>query len=103
MNLSKVVYSKQTDTIIKIASAIAALIVIYGVFEKYKQNIWKPDVKVLEADYDKSFARVQSGNKIYELFGDDVVAIKYGWGVKVGHDNNRIELVKNGQVVDYLT
>ena len=103
MNIDGIIQSKQTKRIINIASVVGAILVIFGVHTFYINNIWKPKVKVLEVDYGRPYAKVQvNGDKVLELWGNDIVAIRAGWGIKVGLENDKIELVKNGQVVDYI-
>lgn len=103
MNIDGFIQSKQTKTILNIASVVGAILVIVGVHTFYMNNIWKPKVKVLEVDYGRPYAKVQiNDKKILELWGNDVVSIRAGWGVKVGSENAKIEIVKNGQVVEYI-
>lgn len=103
MNIDSIIQSKQTKTIINIASIVGAILVIVGVHTFYINNIWKPKIKVLEVNYGRPYAKVQiNGSKIIELWGNDIVAIRAGWGVKVGSENEKIEIVRNGQVIEYI-
>lgn len=103
MNINGVIHSKQTETIIKTASIIGAILVLVGAYTFYINNVWKPKLEVLEVDYGRPYAKVKiNGDKIIELWGNDVVSIRAGWGIKVGSENDKLELVKNGQVVDYI-
>lgn len=101
--------SKTSDIIIKVAAFVGAITIIGGAYSYYLNNIWKPDVQIDTLDFDKGIAIVRVGKKSITVFGDSTFLIKSAgnWGIRFGTSkyNNkydRLELIKNGMVVEYL-
>lgn len=105
----KVYVSKTSDVIIKIAAFVGAITIIGGAYSYYLNNIWRPDVEIQTIDFQRGVAVVRVGNQVIDVFGDSTFLIKSAgnWGIRFGtskfnNDYDRLELVKNGMVVEYL-
>jgi len=101
--------SKASDTLIKVASIVGAIVVIAGAYSFYINNFYVPKVEVLDADLEKGTANIKYRNTIIPLEGDSTFLVTAGWGVRLNTINldgsshyNKIELLKNGMVYTYL-
>ena len=98
--------SQGEEILLKAASIGAAILGVVAVYTFYKNNIWKPDVKVLDVDFKKGVANLEINGKPFVLRGDSSYLISYDWGVKFGFTptkdgkriNDRIEILKRGMV-----
>jgi hypothetical protein len=108
---AKVEFSKQTQTIIKIASVVGAITVIAGGYAFFINNIWQPNVKIVSVDYDNGFATLKLPfGKLLQIYGSSEFLIGGDWGVRFGTtlkngkvSYERIELIKKGMVEKILT
>jgi hypothetical protein len=99
--------SKYQSIYLKIAGISTATLGLIGLYLFYKNNIWKPDVKVVSVDYPNGIAEVIINGRPAKLRGDSVYAISNDWGIKLGYTfmpNNqrvydRVEILRNGMVM----
>ncbi len=110
MELQNLTVSKTSDTLIKVASIVGAVVVIVGAYSFYINNFYVPKVEVVNADLENGTANIKYKNTIIPLVGDSTFLITGNWGVKFTTINidgsshyHKIELVKNGMVYNYLT
>lgn len=111
---SKIIFSKTSDRLIKIAAIIGALTVIAGAYTYYLNNLWKPTIEVVSVDFSKGVAEIKIGDKTIFIYGDATFLIdSFGdWGIRFGtslshasaynKEYERLELTKKGMVVEYL-
>lgn len=98
--------NKYESIFLKIAGISTALLGIIGAYTFYKNNVWKPDVKVLSVDYPRGEAEVTVNGRPMKLRGDSTYLISNTWGIKLGYtfsSNNarvydRVEVLKGGMV-----
>jgi hypothetical protein len=98
---------KITNIIVAVVTAGAALGTIYYFL---RNNILKPNVKVISADFANDMAEVNINGSPVTLYGNSAVAAGADWGVQlassIGADGrlfyNRIELVKKGLVYSVI-
>lgn len=110
LDKAKVEFSKQTQTIIKIASVIGAITVIAGGYSFFINNVWQPKVTIEHVDYDNGFATLRLPfGKMLQIYGSSEFLIGGDWGVKFGTtlkdgkiSYERIELIKKGMVQKIL-
>lgn len=105
--------TKTTDIFLKTAAIIAGVTALAGGYAFVLNYVWKPKVEVLVADYDNGTARIKVGTlfvKMIDISGDTIYQLSGDWGVRFGAVlqggktvYNRIELVRKGMVVEYLT
>lgn len=100
--------SKGTKLLIKGASIAAAVITLGAAYSFFLNYVYRPQVEVVEADFDKGTAKIKvkglfprefniQGETLYQIFGD--------WGIRFASSRtayNRIELVRKGMVTEYL-
>ena len=99
--------NKYESIFLKIAGISTAVLGLIGVYQFYKNNIWKPNVKVLSVDYPNGVAELNIDGQPLKLKGDSTYLISHDWGIKLGftYTSNtsrvydRIEILKNGMVV----
>lgn len=96
--------TKRLNKFIAIATPIA--IVVGGAFWYY-QNVWRPNVKVVQVDYETGIAIVTIGRKRKTILAGSVTSAGGGWGVRFApfysdEKPTRIELVKNDLVYRVL-
>ena len=101
------VYIKKTNnTIIKIAVVVGTITAIAGGYLFFINNIWKPKIEVLSIDYDEGVAKIKSGKKVIDIYGDASFSIVGEWGIQFGSTKDgiydRLELTRKGLVVDYI-
>lgn len=89
----------RTKTLNKIIAVVGPVAIAIGGVFWYFNNIWKPSVKIIEADYEKLFATINVNGKTRILYAGSTINAGWGWGIKFasadGIKYNRIELVKN--------
>jgi hypothetical protein len=101
--------SQTTENIIKASSIVGAIIVLASGYTFFKNNLWKPKIIIEEIDFDKGTANLTINGDAVKIYGDSVFNVGADWGVRLGQtyfngnsSYDRIELLKNGMVVDYL-
>lgn len=101
--------SKTSDVIIKIAAIVGAATVLAGAYTYYLNNIWRPDVEIMDIDFSRAVARVKVGKREIYIYGDATFMVNsFGdWGIRFGSSKSsnvydRLELTKKGMVVEYL-
>jgi hypothetical protein len=105
--------SRTSDVFLKTAAIIAGITALAGGYAFFLNYVWKPKVEVISADFDTGKATIRVGNlfvKIIDISGDTIYQLSGDWGVRFGSvlqgsklAYNRIELVRKGMVVEYLT
>lgn len=105
--------TKTTDIFLKTAAIIAGVTALAGGYAFFLNYVWKPKVEVVRADYDNGTATIRVGSlflKTIDISGDTIYQLSGDWGVRFGSVlqsgktiYNRIELVRKGMVVQYLT
>jgi hypothetical protein len=105
--------SRTSDVFLKTAAIIAGITALAGGYAFFLNYVWKPKVEVISADYDTGKATIRVGSlfiKIIDISGDTIYQLSGDWGVRFGSvlqgsklAYNRIELVRKGMVVEYLT
>lgn len=102
--------SQGEEILIKAASIGAAILGLVAVYSFYKNNLWKPDIKVVSVDYPNSVAELEIDGKPFILRGDSSYLISYDWGIRFGFTPkpdgkriaDRIEVLKRNFVKDVL-
>ena len=105
--------SRTSDVFLKTAAIIAGITALAGGYAFFLNYVWKPKVEVISADFNTGKATIRVGNlfvKIIDISGDTIYQLSGDWGVRFGSVlqgsklvYNRIELVRKGMVVEYLT
>lgn len=107
-NFSQIV--SEGSIVLKIVAIASVFTVLGGAYYFFLNNIWKPNVKVINADFKNGFATVELpfGRKI-DIYGDSEFLIGGDWGVRFGTINlnnkrsyENLQLLKKGLVVEYL-
>lgn len=81
--------------------AINAVLTAYDLWKKYGK---KPNVKVIEADYQNGRAIIDVNGVQHKLLVGSPFYVGDYWSVQMKTDKiNRIELLKQGNVKEYLT
>ena len=103
-------FQKQSELVLKVVAFATVITALSGAYYFFVNNVWKPKVTVLNADFDNGFATVQLpfGKKV-DIYGDSQFLIGGDWGIKFGTINKagktsyeNIQLLKHGLVVEYL-
>lgn len=102
--------SKAEEILLKAASFAAAIMGLIAIHGFYKNNIWKPNIRVVSVDYKNAVAQLDVNGKPMTIRGDSSFLISYDWAVRFGFtpkDNgtrfpDRIEILKRGYVKDIL-
>jgi hypothetical protein len=103
--------SKGEEFLLKAASVGAAILGLVAVYSFYKNNIWKPNIKIKSIDYKNVVAELEINGKPFILRGDSSYLIAYDWGVRFGFTPksdggsrvaDRIEILKRSMVKDVL-
>jgi copper chaperone CopZ len=109
MEFQQIKISKASDTLIKVASIVGAIVVIAGAYSFYINNFYVPNVELVDVDLEKGTANIKYKNTIIPLQGDSTFLITGSWGVRFNNINidgsshySKIELLKNGMVYTYL-
>ncbi len=105
--------SRTSDVFLKTAAIIAGITALAGGYAFFLNYVWKPKVEVISADFNTGKATIRVGNlfvKLIDISGDTIYQLSGDWGVRFGSVlqgsklvYNRIELVRKGMVVEYLT
>lgn len=98
--------SRGEEVLLKVAAISTALLGLVGIYTFYKNNIWEPNVKLLQVDYANGIAKLDVNGKDFLLKGDSTYLISVEWGIKFGFTftkdgkriYDRIELLKRGMV-----
>lgn len=98
--------SKGEEVLLKVAAIATAVLGLVGVYTFWRNNIWEPDVTVLDVDYPNGIAKLRVSGKEFLLRGDSTYLISAEWGIKFGFTfvrdgkrvYDRIELLKRGMV-----
>ena len=81
--------------------AINAILTAYDLWKKYGK---KPKVKVIEADYKNGRAIIDVNGVQHKLLIGSPFYVGDYWSVQMKTDKiNRVELLKQGNVIEYLT
>jgi hypothetical protein len=109
----KLSLSRTSDVFLKTAAIIAGVTALAGGYAFFLNYVWKPKVVVVSADFINGKATLKVGTifiKVIDITGDTIYQIAGDWGVRFGSVlqgsklvYNRIELVRKGMVVEYLT
>lgn len=102
--------SKGEEFLFKAASIGAAILGLIAVYSFYKNNLWKPNIKVKSVDYQNTVAELEIDGKPFILRGESPYLISYDWGIKFGFSPkpdgrriaDRIEILKRSFVKDVL-
>lgn len=100
------IISKTSATFVSIAGTATAVLAMIAVYTFYKNNLWKPSVKIIKTDYANGEADLLINGRPFYLRGDSSYLIAYDWGIKFGFTvkpdgkrlYDRIELLKKGMV-----
>ncbi len=97
-------YLKTLNILIVIGGGIS---VIAAAYTFYRSNLWKPKIEVIKIDYKKGEADVVINGKQKKLYGNSTLAASGTWGVRFNSDTwggkyNRVEIVKDDNVYDYI-
>lgn len=105
--------SRTSDIFLKTAAIIAGVTALAGGYAFFLNYVWRPKVEVVSADFNTGTATIKIGSlfvKMIDISGDTIYQISGDWGVRFGSVlqgsklvYNRIELVRKGMVVQYLT
>jgi len=109
----KLSLSRTSDVFLKTAAIIAGVTALAGGYAFFLNYVWKPKVVVVSADFINGKATLKVGTifiKVIDITGDTIYQLAGDWGVRFGSVlqgsklvYNRIELVRKGMVVEYLT
>lgn len=98
--------SQGEEVLLKVAAISTALLGLVGVYTFYINNVWEPQVDILNVDYPNGIAKLKVSGKEFILKGDSTYLISAEWGIKFGYTfvkdgkrvYDRIELLKRGMV-----
>jgi hypothetical protein len=103
-------FEKERELILKIVAFATVVTALGGAYYLIVNNIWKPNPKVIKADFENGFATLKLPfGKIIEINGSSEFLVVGDWGVKFGtkiksgkqyYEN--IQLLRKGLVVEYL-
>jgi hypothetical protein len=101
---------KENKLILKVVAFATVITALAGAYFFLVNNVWKPNVIVLEADFENGFATLELpfGKKL-EINGSSEFLVLGDWGVKFGTkitdgktSYENIQLLRKGLVVEYL-
>lgn len=103
--------TSKSSLLTKIATLSLTIIAIANVVAFYKNNIQKPDVTLVDVDYEKGVANLKINERDFVLRGDSAYLINGDWGIRFGttfnkannSNYNRIELLKKGMVYKIIS
>ena len=103
-------FENQSRFVLKIVGVVTVVTALAGGYYFFINSIWKPNIKIINVDFEKGFAKLQLPfGKTIDIFGDNSFFINGDWGVKFGVANSNgktiyqnIQLIKKGLVVDIL-
>ena len=101
---------RENKLILKVVAFATVITALAGAYFFLVNNVWKPNVIVLEADFENGFATLELpfGKKL-EINGSSEFLVLGDWGVKFGtkiidgkttYEN--IQLLRKGLVVEFL-
>jgi len=101
---------RENKLILKVVAFATVITALAGAYFFLVNNVWKPNVIVLEADFENGFATLELpfGKKL-EINGSSEFLVLGDWGVKFGtkiidgkttYEN--IQLLRKGFVVEFL-
>jgi hypothetical protein len=101
---------RENKLILKVVAFATVITALAGAYFFLVNNVWKPNVVVLKADFENGFATLELpfGNVI-EINGTSEFLVLGDWGVKFGtkiidgkilYEN--IQLLRKGLVVEFL-
>jgi hypothetical protein len=101
---------RENKLILKVVAFATVITALAGAYFFLVNNVWKPKVVVLNADFENGFATLELpfGNVI-EINGNSEFLVLGDWGVKFGTkiidgktSYENIQLLRKGLVVEYL-
>jgi hypothetical protein len=101
---------RENKLILKVVAVATIITALAGAYFFLVNNVWKPNVVVLQADFENGFATLELpfGN-IIEINGSSEFLVLGDWGVKFGTNvidgkttYENIQLLRKGLVVEYL-
>jgi len=101
---------RENKLILKVVVFATVITALAGAYFFLVNNVWKPNVIVLEADFENGFATLELpfGKKL-EINGGSEFLVLGDWGVKFGTkiidgktSYENIQLLRKGLVVEYL-
>ncbi len=100
-------FGKYIKTGLGIVSIAVAVTAIVNAWDIYKHYVFKPKVKIIEVDYKNGRAIIEVNGKRHKLLYGSPFYVGDYWSVqmktKENDKINRIELLKQGNVKEYLT
>jgi hypothetical protein len=101
---------RENKLILKVVAFATVITALAGAYFFLVNNVWKPNVVVLKADFENGFATLELPfGKIIEINGTSEFLVLGDWGVKFGtkiidgkilYEN--IQLLRKGLVVEFL-
>lgn len=103
--------NKAKNVLLKTATISVAAIAVFNLYVFYRNNVWKPEIKVVDVDFEKGVANLLIDGKKFVLRGDSPYLISFDWSIKFGtiytsekrSGYDRIELLKRGSVKQIIT
>lgn len=103
--------NKAKNILLKTAAISVAAIAVFNLYVFYRNNIWKPDIKVVDVDFNKGVANLLIDGRKFILRGDSAYLISFDWSIKFGtiftdekrSGYDRIELLKRGSVKQIIS
>lgn len=106
----KITLSDATQKILKIAGIIGAIAVFFNGYYLYINNVYVPTIGIVNKNYEEGYAQIKYKDKLMDIYGDATFSITGTWGVRLGSSRldgksiyNRVELINNGMVYDFLS
>ena len=100
-------FGKYIKTGLGIVSIAVAVTAIVNAWDIYKHYVFKPKVKIIEVDYKNGRAIIEVNGKRHKLLYGSPFYVGDYWSVQMKTQENdkinRIELLKQGNVKQYLT
>jgi hypothetical protein len=100
-------FGKYIKTGLGVVSIAVAVTAIVNAWDIYKHYVFKPKVKIIEVDYKNGRAIIEVNGKRHKLLYGSPFYVGDYWSVQMKTQENdkinRIELLKQGNVKEYLT
>lgn len=101
---------QQNKLILKVVAVATVITALAGAYFFLVNNVWKPNVVVLQADFKNGLATLELPfGKTLEINGGSEFLVIGDWGVKFGTNitdgktsYENIQLLRKGLVVEYL-
>jgi len=101
---------RENKLILKVVAFATVITALAGAYFFLVNNVWKPNVVVLKADFENGFATLKLPfGDIIEINGSSEFLVLGDWGVKFGikikdgkTSYENIQLLRKGLVVEYL-